>query len=74
MIYRINCLIYFMDKILTKILLFLTAMYTILFPRRLQPTRDFCAVRVQWLSTCSMRSSGLYNESDLSFCIGHKNS
>ena len=37
--------------ILTKIFPFLTAMYTILCTRWLQPTLDDCAVRVQWFSS-----------------------
>ena len=37
----------FRSKILTK----LTVRYTILCTRRLQPTRDDCAVQVQWSSS-----------------------
>ena len=36
---------------MTKLLPLLTARYTILFTRRLQPPRDNFAVRVQWLSS-----------------------
>ena len=38
-------------KKMTKILPFLTARYTILCTRRLQPPRDDCAVRAQWFSS-----------------------
>ena len=41
----------FRSKILTKILPFLTARYTMLCPRWLQPPRDDCAVRGQWFSS-----------------------
>ena len=41
----------FKRNILTIILPFLTAWYTILYTRRLQPTRDDCTVRVQWFSS-----------------------
>ena len=36
---------------LTKILPLLTAMYSILCTRRLQPPRDDCPVREQWFSS-----------------------
>ena len=42
----------FRSKILTKILPFLTARYTILCTRRLQPPRDECSVRVQYSLAC----------------------
>ena len=42
---------YFRSKILTKILTFSTARYTILCTCRLQPPSDDCAVRVQWFSS-----------------------
>ena len=41
----------FRSKKLNKILPFLTAMYTILCTRRLQPPCHDCAVRVQWFSS-----------------------
>ena len=41
----------FRSKILTKILPFLTARYTILCTCRLQPTRDDFAAQVQWFSS-----------------------
>ena len=41
----------FRSNKLTKILPLLTAIYTILRTRRLQPPRDDCAVRVQWFSS-----------------------
>ena len=47
----------FGSKIFTNILPFLTAMYTILCTRRLQPPRDDCAGRVQWFY--SMMTSGM---------------
>ena len=47
----------FRSKIFTKILPFLTARYTILCTRRLQPPRDDCAGQVQWFS--SVMTSGM---------------
>ena len=41
----------FRSKKLTKILPLLTARYSILCTRRLQPPRDDSAVRVQWFSS-----------------------
>ena len=41
------------SKTLNKIVPFLTARYIIQCTRRLQPTRDDCAVRVHWLSSVS---------------------
>ena len=39
------------SNILTKLLTFVIAGYTILCTRRLQPQRDDCTVRVQWFSS-----------------------
>ena len=50
----------FRSKILTKIVPLLTARYTILCTRRLQPTRDDCAVRVQWFS-CVLYERRIYH-------------
>ena len=44
----------FRCKILTKRFPFLTARNTILCTRRLQPPRDDCALREQWVSIVSM--------------------
>ena len=48
----------FRSKILTKILPFLTARYTILCTPRLQPPLDDCAVQVQWFSSL-LNNAGL---------------
>ena len=47
----------FTSKKLNKILPLLTARYSILCTRRLQPPRDGCAVRVQWFSSVNLKSS-----------------
>ena len=46
----------------TKILPLLTARYSILCTRRLQPPRDDCAVRVQWFSSVNMGTCVSHHE------------
>ena len=49
----------FRSEKMTKTLPLLTARFSILCTRRLQPPRDDCAVRVQWFSSVSVRPGKL---------------
>ena len=62
---------------MTKILPLLTAMYSILCTRRLQPPRDDCPVRVQWFSSVTfgaINRFGIYWPSTVLSLIYRENS